>query len=69
MLVIFVHVELNVRCRGCLEISVEPIYHSLVPELYAGLFVHRVRFTNNLVETISRSDVSKDGNFNFVDCS
>ena len=48
---------------GCSRISAEPIYHSLTLEFYADLVLHRVRLTNNLVETISRSDVLKDCNF------
>ena len=32
-----------------------------------GLVLCRFRLTNNLVETISHSDVLKDCNFNFVD--
>ena len=49
----------EVRCCGCSRKSVEPIYHSLVLELYAVLFLHCAGLTSNLVETISRSDVFK----------
>ena len=48
------------KCCGCSRISAEPIYHSLILELYAGLVHHRVRLTKNPVEIISLSDASKD---------
>ena len=57
------------KCCGYSRISAEPIYHSLVLEFYVGLVFHRVRLTNDLVEIISRLDVLKDCNFNFVDWS
>ena len=61
----FKHVIEN--CCGCSGISAEPIYHSLVLELYAGLVFRGVRLTNNLANIISRLDVLKACNFNFVD--
>ena len=40
---------------GCSKTSAEPIYHSMILKFYADLVLQRVRLTNNLVETISRT--------------
>ena len=55
------------KCCGSSRISSEPIYLRPVLEFYVSSVLQRVRSTKNLVETISRSDVLKDCNFNFVD--